>query len=218
MPTPTPVPGGFPTPTPAPVPGTFPTPTPAPVPGTFPTPTPAPVPGTFPMPTPAPVPGTYPAPTPAPVPGTFPTPTPAPVPGTYPMPTPAPVPGTFPVPTPAPVPGTMPVPVPVPTTPAVAQKAPQVGKIHRDTTAFDDYAAYLSTRVNVRLHTLRVCHDGKFVFGIEAMYEADGQVFSGGAHHGHEMKHGVINQEIVFGYGEYINAITLRAGDIVDGL
>ena len=208
MPAPTPVPGAF--PTPAPVPGGFPAPTPAPVPGGF----PAPAPGGFPAPAPAPG-----FPAPAPAPGGFPAPTPAPVPGGYPAPAPggypAPAPGGFPAPTPAPVPGTFPGATPVPMGP---QRAPQVGKTHKDTVAFDDYTTYLSARHNIRVSGLRVIHDGKFVIGIEAIYEADGQVFSGGAHNGREMGHGAVNQEVTFQHGEYINSITLRAGDIVDGL
>ena len=98
------------------------------------------------------------------------------------------------------------------------EKAPHAGKAHGDTTAFDDYTTHLSAKYSVRLAKLQVCHDGQFVLGIQAFYEADGVLISGGAHFGTTIGPTAVNQEITFQPGEVITAVGGGAGDIVDRL
>jgi len=59
------------------------------------------------------------------------------------------------------------------------------GKSHADTQQFDDFTSnqqLLSSSSNVRVSELRVVHDNNMILGIEAIYEANGQVVSGGMH------------------------------------
>lgn len=64
---------------------------------------------------------------------------------------------------------------------------------------------------------MRVLHDGKFVYGIEAIYNADGAVISGGVHHG-PLGHGVVNQTVPLPEGTNIVGVKGKGGDIMDNL
>jgi hypothetical protein len=92
------------------------------------------------------------------------------------------------------------------------------GRVHADTVAFNDYTANLSNKYNVRLSELRVIHDNKYVFGIEAVYDADSVSVSGGMHVGNEMNHNVVNQSVVLSYGETITGISGQHGDVIDSI
>jgi ketosteroid isomerase-like protein len=64
------------------------------------------------------------------------------------------------------------------------------GKQHPDTQYFDDYTGALSGRTNFRITKLKVITDGKFVYGIESIYDADGMAVTAGSHIGREMAYG----------------------------
>lgn len=53
-------------------------------------------------------------------------------------------------------------------------KSQHAGKTHGDTVHFDDFTTALAGKHNIRIKELWVAHDGNLVFGIEAIYEADG--------------------------------------------
>jgi hypothetical protein len=92
----------------------------------------------------------------------------------------------------------------VPYNPYIA--APVIGKTHGDTVAFDDYTSVLAGRERIRITELRVRHDRNLVFGIEAVYNADGHTIVGGSHHGHfdpNTPH-LINQAIPMPEGTHI--------------
>ena len=247
MPGPVPVPTPSPWPTPSPMPGPVPVPTPSPwptpspMPGPVPVPTPSPMPG--PVPTPAPMPGPVPGPWPGasttttvtpsypeiipttykpipiPTPTVLPTPTPTvwptPAPSPSVWPTPAPSPSVWPTPTPVP---SWPAPVPVPVKVFSPTKSNVCGKVHADTTYFDDYNSVLKGKSDVRLCELRVIHDHKYIFGIEAIYDADMSQTSGGLHCGNEINSKAVNQSVMLDYGENITGITGKYGNTIDSI
>lgn len=247
VPTPSPFPAPTPMPVPVPTPSPFPAPTPTPVPVPTPSPFPAPTPSwgttteshTIPVPTPVPsstptwptapsYPSSTPSfPTPTPVPSSTPSfPVPTPVPSstpTYSTPTytpPSYTPPAYPAPAPAPSSFPMPVPTPAPVTPTMTQSN-VCGKVHADTQQFDDYKnnkALLTTSSNIRLSELRVIHNNKFIFGIEAVYESGTNSVSGGMHCGNEMDHTCVNQSVQLAYGETITGISGKHGTIIDSM
>lgn len=134
---------------------------------------------------------------------------------TYTPPIPAPTPAYVPLPTPTYVP--VPAPAPVMSTIKLTQSN-VAGKVHADTTAFDDYKYTLKSKYSVRMTELRVIHDNEFIFGVEAIYEADGVSVSGGMHVGSEMNYNVVNQSVVLSDGETITGITGKHGTVIDSM
>jgi len=92
------------------------------------------------------------------------------------------------------------------------------GKTHADTVHFDDYTSLLKGKSDVRVSELRVIHDNKYIFGIEAIYEADGLTLSGGMHIGKELNHAAVNQAVSLAYGETITSISGQHGDVIDSM
>ena len=92
------------------------------------------------------------------------------------------------------------------------------GKVHADTAHFDDYTSLLKGKSNVRLTELRVIHDSKYVFGIEAVYDADMCQAYGGLHCGNEINSNAVNQSIMLDYGETITGITGQYGNVIDSI
>lgn len=64
---------------------------------------------------------------------------------------------------------------------------------------------------------MRVLHDSNLVFGVEAIYEADGAIISGGIHSG-PCHPGVVNQAVPIPAGVYITEFKGRGGDVMDRL
>jgi len=50
---------------------------------------------------------------------------------------------------------------------------------------------------------LRILHDENHLYGIEAIYNADGTIISGGSHHG-PLNENVVNQTIILPEGNLI--------------
>lgn len=91
------------------------------------------------------------------------------------------------------------------------------GKVHGDTIPFNDFTGALAGRHKVRLSELRVLHDGNLVYGIEAIYNADGSVVSGGVHHG-PLNPSVVNQAVPLPEGTHIVKVYGKGGDVMDQL
>jgi len=125
-------------------------------------------------------------------------------------------------PTPIPAQASFPVPMPVPmSVVSTLTQSNLAGKSHADTLQFDDYNSnkqLLGSSSNVRISELRVIHDNKVIIGIEVIYEADGQIVSGGMHCGKEVSHTAVNQAVQLGYGETITGITGKHGDVIDSM
>lgn len=98
------------------------------------------------------------------------------------------------------------------------QPTVRAGKVHGDTVAFDDYETHLKGKNSIIMTEIRVLHDGKNVFGVEGIYNADGYVQSPGTHVGKELNPSTVNQSIALTGGKYINGISGRHGDIMDQL
>jgi hypothetical protein len=90
-----------------------------------------------------------------------------------------------------------------------------MGKVHGDTKAFDDLKDSLHGKWNIRMKELRVLHDSKLIFGIQAIYEADGQHIEAPIHHG-PLSHGVVNQSVQLPEGTFIVGVAGRGGDVYD--
>lgn len=97
------------------------------------------------------------------------------------------------------------------------QKSHHAGKTHGDTVHFDDYTGALAGKRSIRLSELRVLHDSNLVFGVEAIYEADGAIISGGIHSG-PCHPGVVNQAVPIPAGVFITEFKGRGGDVMDRL
>jgi hypothetical protein len=114
----------------------------------------------------------------------------------------------------------VPVPTPAPVIPTLT-KSNVCGKVHADTVQFDDYTSNKDTFTSfsdARLSELRVIHNNKYIFGFEAIYEANGQSVSGGMHVGNEMDHTTVNQSVVLAYGETITSISGKHGNVIDSI
>lgn len=94
----------------------------------------------------------------------------------------------------------------------------KAGKTHADTEHFDDYKTYLEGKSNITMTEIRVLHDGKLIFGVEGIYEADGVQISPGVHVGKELNSSTVNQSIALTGGKYISGISGRHGDVMDQL
>lgn len=95
--------------------------------------------------------------------------------------------------------------------------SPIAGKVHGDTAAFNDFTGALAGRHKIRLSELRVLHDGNLVYGIEAIYNADGAIISGGVHHG-PLNPSVVNQAVPLPEGTFITKVYGKGGDVMDQL
>lgn len=91
------------------------------------------------------------------------------------------------------------------------------GKVHGDTVAFNDFTGPLAGKVRVRIAELRVLHDWELVYGVEAIYHADGATISGGVHHG-PLNPKVINQAVPMPEGTFIVKMWGKGGDVMDQL
>lgn len=101
-------------------------------------------------------------------------------------------------------------------TPPIVQSN-KAGKTHPDTAHSNDFQ-YLQGKSNIKLVELRVLHDNNLVFGIEGIYEANGQQIAPGVHVGKEMNSSTINQSIALSDHKYITGITGKHGDVMDQL
>lgn len=97
-------------------------------------------------------------------------------------------------------------------------KSSEVGNVHPNTELFDDFNKNLLDARDITLKELRVLHDEKTVYGVEGIYDCDGQEISPGVHVGTDLHHGVLNHSIVLDEGKYIREIYGRSGDFVDQL
>jgi hypothetical protein len=86
------------------------------------------------------------------------------------------------------------------------------GKVHPDTVHFDDFTGSLAGFKRIRIVELRVLHDGNHVYGIEAIYSADGTIITGGSHHG-PLNLGVVNQAVPLPEGTLIVGFKGNGGD-----
>ena len=91
-------------------------------------------------------------------------------------------------------------------------------KVHADTTHFDDYNSVLKGKSDVRLCELRIIRDHKYIFRIEAIYDADMSPTSGGLHRGSEFNSKAVNQSVMLDYRETITGITGKHGNTIDSL
>lgn len=89
------------------------------------------------------------------------------------------------------------------------------GKVHGDTAGFNDFTGPLAGHREIAITEIRVLHDGNLVYGIEAIYNADGTIISGGVHHG-PLNPGVVNQAVPLPAGTYITEVSGRGGDVMD--
>lgn len=97
-------------------------------------------------------------------------------------------------------------------------KSTVAGKTHTDTAHFNDYTSQLEGKNGIRMTEIRVLHDGKMVFGVEGIYEANGYQVSPGVHVGNELNSSTINQSIALPVGTYVSGISGRNGNIIDQL
>ena len=65
---------------------------------------------------------------------------------------------------------------------------------------------------------LRVVHDHKYIFRIEAIYDADIPPPSRGIHRGSEFNSKAVNQSVMLNYGETITGITGKNWNTIDSL
>jgi hypothetical protein len=114
----------------------------------------------------------------------------------------------------------MPIPAPAPVISTLTQSNVS-GKVHADTVQFDDYSqnkTTLGSSSNVRISELRVLHNSVYIFGLEAIYEVNGNSFSGGQHVGSELDYSVVNQAVPLAWGETITGISGKHGNVIDSM
>ena len=92
------------------------------------------------------------------------------------------------------------------------------GKVHPDTTAFDDVSQALAGRENIELSELRILHDGQFVYGVNALYNTSSGPVDGGVHAPAALPPNIVNQSVPLPAGTWITGVTVRSGDIVDNI
>jgi hypothetical protein len=91
----------------------------------------------------------------------------------------------------------------------------KVGKTHSDTIDFDD-GDFVNNKFNYFIKSIKVFHDGNFVYGFQTFYDMDGTTKSPGMHvsMGNNLKQEVVS----LSEGEHIVKIFVKAGDCVDRL
>lgn len=101
---------------------------------------------------------------------------------------------------------------------AEPQKSQIAGKSHDDTTTFDDKDSHLTGKSHFRITELKVLHDNNMVFGIQAVYSADGDSVDPGVHAGNEMNSDTKTDTVSVPDGKHITGISGRSGDVINQL
>lgn len=105
-----------------------------------------------------------------------------------------------------------PVAIPVPS------KSDMAGVLYDNTISFDDYEKHVKQLQGARLKELRVVHDDNCIYGLQAVYQADGNTVFGDIHCHNRLPTGVRNQAIMLGYNEVVTEISGKYIDIINGL
>ena len=91
----------------------------------------------------------------------------------------------------------------------------RLGKRNNQTIEFDD-EDFVKGKFNYRINSVKVWHDGRFVYGFQTTYDMDGTNKSPGMHI--SMGNNLKCDQLSLNEGEHIVKILVRAGDSIDKL
>ena len=89
---------------------------------------------------------------------------------------------------------------------------------YTNTFFFDDYENMIKGHKIVRMKELRVIHDKNFIFGLQGIYEINGEVKTSQYHCFTNLPYSAVNEAIVLADEEYITSIEGSFVEVINGL